>query len=171
MFTVVVVSMAPSASGAHDLRGELSLTRSAVLYADHVILLSPYTAVVQQVANNVVRRTPISPAGVLEVLRSKRPDLYDALQAEHDPDVLLRTLMATVQMQADDTGAASALEEIGRAEATGFLSTLAATSEMAPEYLIEAPTNRLFELLSDPSVHAVCDARPLRCSRPCHTRR
>jgi hypothetical protein len=159
VLTVVVVSMGKRTNGAHNLRSELSLTRSSALYADHVLLLSPYTAVVQQIAHELVGKTTPSPPEILEALKLQRPDLYHALRAEHEPDVLLRTLIATVQMQAEVPSVAASLEEIGRAGATGFLSTLNVTSDMTPQSMVKATTDRLFELLLDPSVHVVCDGK------------
>ena len=165
MLKVIVVSMDTRTGDAHDLRSELSLTRSAALYADHVVLLSPYEGIVEQIADGVVGRTSVSPSAMVEALRSERPDLYEALLAEREPDVLLRTLMATVQMHAEVPEAASALEEIGRGKASGFLSTLNATEDATPGSLVAATTDRLFDLVMDPSIHVVCDAKSARLIR------
>ncbi len=159
MLTVVVASMAERSRGAHDLRGELSLTRSAALYADHVVLLSPYVGVAQQIASEVVQETAVSPTAMLAALKSQRPDLYEALRAEQEPDVLLHTLMATVQMQHEVPEVAAAVEEIGRAEASGFVSTHRPAADVVPHSLAETTIDRLFELLLDPSVHVICDTK------------
>ncbi len=159
MLTVVVASIAERSRGAHDLRGELSLTRSAALYADHVVLFSPYVGVAQQIASEVVQETAVSPTAMLAALKSQRPDLYEALRAEQEPDVLLHTLMATVQMQREVPEVAAAVEEIGRAEASGFVSTHRPAADVAPHSLAEATIDRLFELLLDPSVHVICDTK------------
>lgn len=157
MLTVVVVAMSKPDPDTRALRSELSLARSAALYADKLILLSPYAHLVQQLAHEQVELA--DPKSVLEAMRTQRPDLYQALHAEADPQALYRALIASVQMQAVVPAVAANVEELGRAAGMGFLTQRPVIVDADPDALLNSMTDALFQLLLDPTVHAVCDAR------------
>jgi hypothetical protein len=135
-----------------DLRSELSLSRSAALYADRIILISPAA---DEVEGAVGRKRNLNEDQIRQLLQREQPALYEKLAAAPDPAALLGRIRA----------------EVGRGQLTGerAVGELTTAAEMG---LVEwrhpppsedgdsfaALVDTMVSLLGDPTVHAICDA-------------
>ena len=159
LLTIVVVSFgAPVAQGSVDVRSALALTRSSVLFADRVVLFSPWADVTRmalELAESDNARK------MLEVL-SQRPDVLAELIKDERHRHLMGDLAALTALGRGERSAA--IGELSEAERRSVLSHVrldrAGPSESEAEgNLLTRLADRLFPLLSRPDVHAVFDHR------------
>lgn len=152
VLTIVVVALDQSPTS--DLRSELSLARSAALYADRVVLFSPSERVAS--LEYVALRAKLDPATLLARLRRERPELADSLLAEGREDLLHRLVARSTSQHLPEMFRAA--QEFEAARSVGFVLPQAATTASNDEgFDPELFQRRLVDLLSDPTVHAVCD--------------
>jgi hypothetical protein len=137
---------------APDLRSELTLVRSAALYADRVLLYSAHGRIAADSVADL--RNRITTETLLERLKNENPHLYEVAERSADPIALVESIVAKQEMP----GVMHTLDELRSATGRGFLLHEPSFGEL-DDRTLESFLDRLLPVLAEPGTHAVCDVR------------
>jgi hypothetical protein len=153
--TVVVALGDPVAREEFSLRSELVLARSSVLYADRVVLFSPWTDLARKAFEFRQRIGGPEIWGAL----ADEPELRARISSSPDVAGVLGQIASIVAGQRTDSD--RDIAELDTAALAGHVehATLMHDGDGVDDGFLVRLVDQLLTLLQDPSVHAVFDAR------------